>query len=274
LQKRQYVRLFWNFVTGVFLILSLFPIIWTILSSFKPPADLLTMPPKWIFLPSLCNYVSAFKRTNLLYLFLNSIITAIASSIVVVLVGALAGYALTRFKFFASEQLAFFLLFTRMFPPIVIALALFFIMKTLRLIDTRLGLIFAHTSYMLAFGAWLMRAFFIGIPTELDEAAMIDGCSRLGAFIRIVLPTALPSVAAIFIFSFVTSWNEFFFALVLTRHKAATLPLGISSFVTEYEITWGAITASATFVMLPVLVIGIIAQKFLISGFTAGSVKG
>jgi len=257
---------------------TLAPVYWLITISFKHEVDQFAVPPKWIsFSPTLEHYADAFLARSFGQYLLNSLIVAVASTICAVLIGTLAAYSLARFRLPAKldQKLALWILSTRMFPAIVTAVPLFVIMRDLRLVNTRLSLILLCTGFNLPFVVWMMRGFFAEIPRDLEEAAMVDGDSRLGALRRVVLPLVTPGLAATAVFCLIVSWNEFLFALVLTQtDEAMTLPVGIAGRVTQYGIKWGAMSAAAVVAMIPILAFAISVQKYLVRGLSLGAVKG
>jgi multiple sugar transport system permease protein len=257
----------------IFLLFTLVPILWTMLSSFKLPVDILQVPPRLFFTPTLSNYTQAFRTADLIGHFYNSVIVSTGTTLFTMVIGSLFAYALVRYPFRGSTAIAFGLLLTRMFPPLSAVLPLFVVFQRLGLIDTHLGLMLANTSFTLPFVIWILRGFYLTIPKELDEAALIDGCNRLSALYRVILPVSSPGLIATAILAFVGSWNDFFFALILTRTRAPTLPVAVGGFITEHGIAWGQITAVATFMMAVPVVVLFIIQRQLVSGLTAGAVK-
>lgn len=259
-------------------LVSLAPVYWLITISFKREVDQFALPPKWfIFTPTLEHYTDAFlSRSFGQYLF-NSLLVAIASTICALVIGTLAAYALARFRlpWQLDRKLALWILSTRMFPAIVTAVPLFLIMRNLRLVNTRLSLIIVYTALNLPFVVWMMRGFFAEVPRDLEEAAMVDGDSRLGALRRVVLPLVAPGLAATAVFCLIVSWNEFLFALLLTQtDETMTLPVGIAGRVTQYGIKWGAMSAAAVVAMVPILVFALSVQRYLVRGLSLGAVKG
>jgi multiple sugar transport system permease protein len=260
------------------LVATLAPVYWMITISFKREVDQFALPPKWfVFTPTLEHYADAFiDRSFGQYLF-NSLYVAVASTICALLIGTLAAYALARFRLPGNldRKLALWILSTRMFPAIVTAVPLFLIMRALWLVNTRLSLIVVYTGLNLPFVVWMMRGFFAEVPRDLEEAAMVDGDSRLGAFWRVVLPLVAPGLAATAVFCLIVSWNEFLFALVLTQtDDAITLPVGIAGRVTQYGIKWGAMSAAAVVAMVPILGFALSVQRYLVRGLSLGAVKG
>src|SRR5215831_735813 len=260
------------------IIVTLAPVYWLITISFKREVDQFAAPPKWFwFAPTLEHYLDAFVTRSFGGYLLNSFIVAISSTAGALILGTLAAYSLARFRLprHLDRKLALWILSTRMFPAIVTAVPLFLVMRDLHLVNTRLSLIVVYTGFNLPFVVWMMRGFFAEIPRELEEAAMIDGDSRLGALRRIILPLATPGLAATAVFCLIVSWNEFLFALVLTQtDDAMTLPVGIAGRVTQYGIKWGAMSAAAVVAMIPILAFAMSVQKYLVRGLSLGAVKG
>jgi multiple sugar transport system permease protein len=187
--------------------------------------------------------------------------------------GALASYSLSRFKT-GGENFSFWILSTRMFPPVAAALPLFLIFKQFKLLDTHLALIIANTIFNLPFVIWLLKGFFDELPAELEEAALIDGCSPWGAFVRVAMPLITPGLVATSLFSFIFAWNEFMFALLLTRRTVRTLTIIVPSLVGGHEILWGEIAAIGTVAIIPGIALSLLLQRYLVRGLTLGAVKG
>lgn len=260
------------------LLVTLAPAYWMITISFKREVDQFAVPPRWFsFTPTLEHYVDAFVvRSFGQYLF-NSLFVAVCSTACALVVGTLAAYSLARFRLPRNldRKLALWILSTRMFPAIVTVVPLFLIMRDLRLVNSRLSLIIVYTAFNLPFVVWMMRGFFAEVPRDLEEAAMVDGDSRLGALRRVVLPLVAPGLAATAVFCLIVSWNEFLFALVLTQtDEAMTLPVGIAGRVTQYGIKWGVMSAAAVVAMVPILAFAMSVQKYLVRGLSLGAVKG
>jgi multiple sugar transport system permease protein len=250
-----------------------FPVVWTVLTSIKPLALIPKMPPAWLFTPTFEHYIAIFTEKSLLKSLWNSLTVAGASTLMALLIGAPAAYAFSRFRFPGKEQLAFYFLTARMAPPIAVILPFFLIARDLGVLDTRLVLIVAYMTFNFAFVIWLLRGFFAEILAELDEAAMVDGCTRFGAFVRVVLPLAAPGLAASAIICFIFSWNEFLFALILTNLSAKTLPVAAAGFVTDRLVLWGELCATAVVIYLPVLLFAFLTRRHLIRGRTLGAIR-
>ncbi len=271
-----------DIVTTVILILALafflFPVLWMFLTSFKGRGEFFSYPP--VFIPKqidLRNYVGAMVpppdgRGGLQSL-RDSLIVASASTLVSVVVGSLAAYSIARFRV-GGKNFSFWILSTRMFPPVASALPLFLIFKQFKLLDTHMSLIIANTIFNLPFAIWLLKGFFEDLPVELEESALIDGCSPLGAFWRVALPLVAPGLVATALFAFIFSWNEFMFALLLTRRNVRTLTVLVPSLVGGHEVRWGEIAASGMISVIPCIALALILQRYLVRGLTLGAVKG
>jgi multiple sugar transport system permease protein len=258
--------------------LALAPVYWMITISLKIEVDQFAIPPKWFwFAPTLQHYYEAFVTRSFGQYLLTSAIVAVVSTFFALVIGTLAAYALTRFRlpYDLDRRLSVWILSTRMFPAIVTAVPLFLMMRDLRLLNTKASLIIVYTAFNLPFVVWMMRGFFAEVPRDLEEAALVDGDSRLGALVRVVLPLVSPGLAATAVFCLIVSWNEFLFALVLTQTDASmTLPVGIAGRVTQFEIKWGVMSAAAVVAMMPILVFALAMQRYLVRGLSLGAVKG
>lgn len=251
----------------------LFPPIVLFLTSIKTELDALSFPPKWIFQPTLQNYVDIFKTSPLIRFLLNSIIVASTNTVLSLGLGSLTAYGLARFKFRGSENLSFWILSIRMMPPVATIIPIYIIMKKVRLLDTPWALIIIYLSFNLPFVVWMMKGFFEDIPRAIEESALIDGCSEFAVFRKIALPLVAPGLAATAILIFIFSWNEFLFALILTGTRAVTLPVGIIGFMKETGINWGYMAAGGMLALVPVVIFTILVQKHLVKGLTMGALK-
>lgn len=253
--------------------IALFPILWLFLISIKTRAIVFTLPPPVIFTPTLSNYITAFIEKGYLHYFINSLIVAVGTTGIALSFGSLAAFGFSRFKFLADKHLFFWILTFRMSPVIVFIIPYFLIYTTIGLYDTLLGLILAHSTFTLPIVIWIMKGFFDDLPREIEESALIDGCTRLGSFRQIVLPLAAPGLVAAAILSFMFSWNEFFFASILTTESAKTLPAAMTGFITTRGILWGEMAAVACTILIPVLILVVFIQKYLARGLTFGAVR-
>ncbi len=279
---KRIIRMLPYIVLIIWFLIVVFPLFWTVVTSFKSPIDVFRGPkymPFIDFKPSLKAWNNMFvrDRQQILVPLINSIIIVSTSTFLAVGIGSMAGYSLSRFTFklgrFSNKDLAFWVISQRFIPPIAIIIPVLIMFRVLRLLDTRLGMIIVYTAFNLPFVIWLMRDYFNSVPQDIEEAAMVDGCSRLATFVRIVLPLAFPGLIVSFLFSFVMAWNEFFFALILTFQKAQTIPLLIAGQSTQRGVEWWNISAMAIITILPALIITLILQRRLVSGLTLGAIK-
>ena len=252
---------------------AVFPFYWMVATSLKTQAEALASPPIWVFTPNLDNYYSVLFNRDVLSSLINSIIIAVSTTVLAVGLGTPAAYALARFEFKSKEELWFWFITNRMLSPIVVALPIFIMARTLNLIDTHIVLVLVYLTFNLPIVVWICTDQFRGVPRELDEAARLAGASRFTIFWRIALPLAMPGVAVSAIFSFIFSWNELLYALVLTRNTARTAPVAATSFMSGYDLPWGEIMATGTLIVLPVIVFALIVSKHLVQGLTMGAVK-
>ena len=261
---------------GLALVVTIVPFFWLVTTSFKREIDYLAYPPE-IIPPAwtLEGYRVLFKQQDLGHYFANSVIVTVTSTALAVFIGALAAYSLARarFPFRLNGILAFWMLLTRMYPAIATAIPYFLIMRDLRLLDTLPALIVTYTAFNLPFVIWLLIGFYEELPIELERAAMIDGCSVWTRFRKIVLPLSAPALVATAILSAVLAWNEFLFAVMLTRVNAKTLPVVMSGFITDKGTQWDQMTALGVITVLPVLAFALAVQRYLVRGLTLGAVK-
>jgi multiple sugar transport system permease protein len=249
------------------------PFVWLVLMSFKTNDDIFSFPPKLLFAPTLQNYAGLWA-SSFRFSFLNSAIVSVTSTLLALLVGVPGAYALSRISLRQEKSLSLLILASRMAPPIAFTIPYFLAYRWMGLLDTRLGLILIYLTFNISLVVWLMRSFFDACPRSLEEAAWVDGATLWQGFIRIMLPISGPGVAATAILCFLYSWNDFFFALILTRNQAMTAPVAVVNFMNYEGWEWGKIAAGGTMVMLPVLIFSMLMRKFLIHGMTTGAVKG
>jgi multiple sugar transport system permease protein len=243
-------------------------------TAFKEPIDIYTLPPKWIILnPTLRNFQIIFLEYGSWRFIKNSLIIASLSTVLAILLGSMAAYSLTRFKIKKRDQIALWMFSLRMFPPVITAIPLFFFFKKLALLDTHIALILSYCTFNIPFAVWILRGFFLGIPQEYEEAARIDGCTILKALFRIVIPQAFPGIVVTAVFCFVFSWNEFIFALILTRRNAQTVTVQISQFVEGKGVLWGELSSLSLIIALPVLLVIIFAHRHVLKGFAVGELS-
>lgn len=263
-------------VVALLLVLSYaLPYLYLVSTALKPAADVQQIPPS--FFPqrmSLENFTSVIGTVGLPEAFLNSAIVAVLTTLLSLLIAVPAAYVSALYRRRITMLFMLFALVTRMVPAVSLGVPLFQIMKTLGLLDTTIGLVLAHTSTAVPLAMLLMAAFFDGVPKELEEAARVDGCTRFGAFWYIVLPVMPSGIAITALFSFIASWNEFLYALLLTSESSKTAPIVIAEFNSVYGLAWGPMTAAAVLYSLPVILVTLVLQKQIVGGLTFGAVKG
>lgn len=259
-------------LVGICLIF-LFPIYWMLATSFKSRVDCFTIPPVWLFKPTIEHYAQVIFQRQLFRYMINSVIVVVSSTVLAVLLGTMASFGFVRMKFRRNSSLAFWMLSTRMLPPIAVAIPLFMMFRGMHLLDTRLGLIWIYTAQALPIAVWLMKSFLAEIPIELEKAAMVDGCSTMEVLRRIVIPLALPGMVATALFCFITLWSEFLFALVLTGTNAKTLPVMAAGVRSRRREIWGEVGALGSCLAMPVLIFAVLIQDSLVRGMTFGTVK-
>jgi multiple sugar transport system permease protein len=257
-----------------FLIVILIPIVWFIVVSIQPSNVIHSSTPVFHFTPTFKNYVNVFSRLDFLVFLKNSFIVCGSATILALIAGSLAAYSFARLKNSLTTHLSFWVLSTRMLPPIAVVIPLYLLLSKIGLLDTFSGLILVYITINLPYVVWMMKSFFEEIPPELDEAAMVDGCSKIGILRRIIIPIALPGVISTGVFVFILSWSEFLFALILTGTRTKTLPVAIAAFITDRGIEWGNMAAAGSALILPLAVMFYFIQKFLIRGLTFGALKG
>ena len=299
-------RRFAGIVVVLYAVLSMIPLVWIFATGFKTPPDAIAYPPKLVFGPSLEGYVNVFttrtrqtpeymaslppaetwydrlvRSRNMVIAgpskfgerYLNSVVVGFGSTFLSVFLGVLAAYAFSRFKVPLKDDLLFFILSTRFMPPIAVAIPIFLMYRTLGLSDTWLGLILLYTAVNVSLAVWLLKGFIDEIPREYEEAAMIDGYSRLQAFVKVVLPQATTGIAATAIFCLIFAWNEYAFAVLLTSGNAQTAPPFIPIIIGEGGLDWPAVGAGTTLFLLPILIFTVLLRKQLLRGITFGAVR-
>jgi multiple sugar transport system permease protein len=263
------------FLLAFILLLYIFPYAYLMLTSIKPASEAIAIPPT-IFPRrlSLENYWNITNYPSVQYAFLNSFIIAVISTTLAIVLSVPAAYAVARFGSWPGRVFLIVALIARMIPPVSVAIPFFALMRTLGLVDTHIGVALAHTTISLPLSVWLLTGFFEGIPSQLEEAARVDGASRFGAFFRVIIPVVVGGIAVTAIFAFLASWNEFLFSLLLTSTQVKTAPLAIAEFKSQYGIQWGTMTSLGILYSLPVIIFSLFMQKRIVSGMTMGAVKG
>ena len=295
-----------GFIIVLYALISMIPLAWIVMTSLKSPPDSISYPPKVMFTPTLegyCNLFTTRTRQTPEYIqslgppqttcdeitrnrnmviagpsnywprFQNSIIIAFGSTFLAVFLGTLAAYGFSRFKVPLADDLLFFILSTRMMPPIAVAIPIYLMYRELGLSDTALGMILLYTAVNVSLAVWLLKGFIDEIPREYEEAAMIDGYTRLQSFFKVVLPQATTGIAATAIFCLIFAWNEYAFAVLLTSGTAQTAPPFIPTIIGEGGMDWPAVAAGTTIFLVPILVFTILLRKQLLRGITFGAVR-
>jgi len=255
-------------------IIAVFPIVYTLLTSLKNPVDAFSIPPKWIFIPTLKFHAIVWLEKPFLRYLRNSLIIAFGTTGISISIGSLAGYYFARHRSLFSLSILFTFMAIRMFPPTMLLIPFYDMARALHLYDTYIIVILILVAFNQPFTIWLMRGFFMKIPKEIEESAMIDGCSKLGAFLRVTIPNTRPGLVSACLFCFLLAYNEFLFPLVLTGTSKKPLPVAIAEYGAEKIEYWSISAAGAIGIVAPVLLIMILMQKHLVRGLSYGAVKG
>jgi multiple sugar transport system permease protein len=274
-QKPLYLRLIIGAVLLLALIFFLFPVVWMFLTSFKTQDQIFSIPP--LLVPpaeqwNLDNYIAILTQNNGLQGVRDTMIVAFTTALISVSVGALAAYSLARFRF-GGDEFSFWIISTRMFPPVASAIPLFLIFRQLGILDTHWVLIVANSVFNVPFAVWLLKSFIEDLPVELEESALIEGTTIFGAFRRITLPLITPGLVTAFLFTFVFTWNEFMFALLLTRRVVRPMTVVISSLAGGHTILWAQIAAAGVITIIPGILVVIFLQRYIVRGLTMGALK-
>ncbi|SDX35163.1 carbohydrate ABC transporter permease [Paenibacillus sp. CF384] len=260
----------------IYLMVMVFPLYWIVITSLKPQKEIFSFPLKyWPDHLSFQNYINIIKISKFHIYIANSMLISLSAAAVVVCIAVLSAYVLARFKFRGHRQIMLGFFLTQMLPGFVALAPLYLLMSRLDLINTRSSLILMYTVGLIPFSTILLKGFFERIPSSLEEAAMIDGCSRMSALIRVIMPVMLNGIAATFIFAFVQNWNELFMAvLFIDNESLKTLPVAMNSFVMKFDVDWGAMSAGTVLSVIPTIALFALAQRFIVEGLTQGAVKG
>jgi len=270
-KNKRIAKILLSCLTLIIVLAFSFPFIWMLLASFKTQAQIMSTDQFFVFQPTGKNYESVFNQYDFFKFIINSFIIAAGSTLGSLLLGLPAAYAIARYRL---QGLGLVILVARIIPGITFLIPWFIIFSNLGLVDSFTSLILSHMLVGLPFIIWIMISFFEGLPLEIEEAGLIDGCTRVQVFLRIVLPISGPGVITSSLLSFIFSWNNFMFSIILAGDKTKTLPVAVFNFMSYSEINWGALMAAACIITLPVLVIALVAQRYVVSGLSAGAVKG
>ena len=256
----------------VITVLWILPVAWIIATAFKPRVDVYSLAV--LFKPTLDNVIASFQTPYLLgSRLLNSVLVTAGTLAIAIPVSTAAAYAFSRFRYPGGQAAPLVLLATQFLPPVIIVIPLFVVFRNLGLLDTRLALIIANLSFVVPYATWMIKGFFDALPPDMEEAAQIDGATRLQALWSVVVPVAIPGIATAAIFSFVVSWNEFFYALVLSRDHAVTLPVALMGARTEQGDAWDIMASMGLFIIAPMLLLSRFVQRYFAAGLTAGAVR-
>jgi multiple sugar transport system permease protein len=274
-------RLNWKLLVKVvflslFLVFTVFPLYWIFVTSLKPSNEMFTFPLQyWPKNVTFENYINIIKISNFDVYIMNSLILSLIAGVISLLIATLGGYVLARFEFKGKTQVIFAFFITQMIPLFIGLAPLYLLMSKLELINRLPSLMLMYTVMMVPFCTVMMKGFFERIPSSLEEAAMIDGCSRMSALFKVIIPVMLPGLAATFIFAFVQCWNELFLAVMfIDKEEAKTIPVAMNSFITKFDIDWGSMSAATVLSVIPTLLLFAFAQRYIVEGMTQGSIKG
>lgn len=275
--RRAGFRIFRDLAIWMLVLAIVFPLFWMISTAFKPDSETFALPPTLLpHHPTIEQFVRLFSETPIALWFVNSVIVALLTTVVVVVVALAGAYALVRFRFPFRRGIAEIVLATYLLPTTVLLLPLYIIIARIGLANSLFGLALAYITFTLPFALWLLRGFIVGIPVDLEEAAMVDGAGRIGAFVEIVIPQALPGIISTAIFSFILSWNEYLYAMVFINETSRkTLPPGVLSMLNQNQnVQWALLMAASVVMALPLVISFAFLQSHLSRGFGAGAVKG
>ena len=261
---------------SIFLAITIFPLYWIIITSFKTQKDIFSLPIQyWPKEFTLDNYIQIFKISHFQTYIFNSFFVSIVASFIVLIISLLGGYVLARFKFKGKGQVIGGFLMTQMVPIFIGMAPLYMMMSKMQLINHLFSLMLIYTVMLIPFCTIIMVGFFQRIPATLEEAAMIDGCSRISALFKVIVPVLLPGIMATFIFAFVQCWNELIMAVMfIDEESVKTIPVAMNSFIKKYDIEWGAMSAGTVLSVIPTMILFAFCQKYLVNGLTQGAVKG
>lgn len=261
---------------GAIVVGALGPVAWMVSTAFKPRVETFVLPTSWIpRSPTLDNFAEAWRTQPVGRQFVNSAVVATSTTILATALATLAGYGVSRFSFRRRDLFLRLILVGQMFPGVLLVLPYFILMRRMGLINTYWAMVLAYTSFSLPLATWMMRGYMSAVPRELDDAAMVDGCTRLHSLLRVILPVAKPGIVATMIYTFMVAWSEYLFALVLTTSKyMQVLTVGVGSLLLQYGIQWNQLMAIGSIAVVPILTLFALMERYLVAGLTAGAVKG
>jgi N,N'-diacetylchitobiose transport system permease protein len=274
--RRRLARIGYNAAAVLVLLVTLFPIYWMVATGFKRGVDILSFEPRWLPIPgTLENYRAAIGKPHFLQDVGNSVVVVVVTVLVSLALAFLAALAAARFRFRGRALLIVMLIVVQMVPLEALIIPIYLMLDSARQTDQLAGIVVTYLTFVLPFSIWTLRGFIVNIPEELEEAAMVDGCTRAGAFRRILFPLVAPGLVATAVFSFILVWNDYLIAFVLLRSpEKQTLGIWLASFTTNHGTEWGAVMAGSTLFAIPAVVFFLLVQRRVVSGLTAGAVKG
>jgi len=258
------------------LIIMVFPLYWIVITSLKPQKEIFSYPVHyWPEQLTLQNYINIFKVSKFNIYMANSLLVSVSSALIVIVIAVCSAYVLARFRFRGHRQIMLGFFVTQMLPGFIALAPLYMMMSNMHLLNHRIALILMYTVSLIPFSTIMLRGFFQRIPSNLEEAALIDGCSQLSALVRVIIPIMMPGISSMFIFAFVQNWNELFLAVMFIDNEALkTLPVAMNSFVLKFNVDWGSMSAGTVLSVLPTIILFALAQRFIVEGLTQGAVKG
>lgn len=261
---------------AVYFLVMVFPLYWIVITSLKPRKEIFSLPIRyWPEKVTLENYANIFKVSKFHVYIGNSLLISVIAALLVICIATLSAYVLARFQFRGHKQIMMAFFSTQMLPGFISLAPLYLLMSDMNLINNRLSLVLAYTVMLIPFSTIMLRGFFQRIPSSLEEAAMIDGCSRLTALIRVIIPVMLPGIASTIIFAFVQNWNELFMSVMFIDDESLkTLPVAMNAFVMKFDVDWGSMSAGTVLSVIPTVVLFAFAQRYIVEGLTQGAEKG
>ncbi len=260
---------------GVLTLFLLFPFLWMLSTSLKPSETIFSSPPQWIpWPPTFAHYRTLWVETPFARFFINTLVVAVGTTVISVVISALAGYGISRFRFRGDRLFSMGLIVIQMFPPVLLVIPIFIMMAGLRLTNTYASLIIVYCAFAVSFCTWMLKGYFAGIPREIEEMGLVDGCTRFQTLWKLIIPLSVPGIVAVALFVFTFAWQEYLFALTFIQTtEKRTLAVGLSFLIGFREVSWGPLMAGAVLVTLPVVIVFMYFQKYLVYGLTLGAVK-
>jgi ABC-type glycerol-3-phosphate transport system permease component len=264
------------FLVVIICLFSLFPIIWAVSTSLKTQAQIYALPPEWIPSPiTLINYFEVFTESKMGRFFWNTIVVSVGATSISLIVGIMAAYGFSRYKFPGSKTILWSIMFTRVLPRVTLIVPFYITLRNLKLLNTYPGLILVYLMVVMPISVWLLKGFFDNVPYEIEEAAIVDGCSSVSLLTRIIVPLSLPAIAAVGMYAFILAWNEFLFALLMTTDAhTRTISVALAFYIDEAGIHWGPLMAASVLMSIPAIIVFALFQRNIVYGLSEGAVKG